>query len=143
MFWNTFYYEFINHWIWQYHINKLFFIVRLQSHHDQHLQYYCFLQNPCFHPMLPMYRSTCSHNNCKTLNSITVPLSSCKLFISMNGESGLVSWGITIRIGRFPVQTLLDTQPGLGSRACYKATSDHQVEIIKTQWFGWVRLTPQ
>ena len=40
--------------------------------------------------------------------------------------------GIAIRIGRFPVQTLLGAWPGLGTQPCYKVPGDHRVENVKT-----------
>ena len=74
--------ELMNQWIWQYHINKLVFIVCLQSHHHQPLQQHCH-HHHCFHPLLSTCCSTCSINICKTSSMITVPLSRCKFFMSM------------------------------------------------------------
>ena len=45
------------------------------------------------------------------------------------GESGLVGWGVTLRIGRFPVQTPIDAGPGLGTQPLYEFPGDSQVEI--------------
>ena len=55
-----------------------------------------------------------------------------------------MSCGIVIRIGRFPVQTPLDAQSGLGIQPCYKAARDLLVEIVKTAVIniGLVRLLP-
>ena len=47
------------------------------------------------------------------------------------GESRLVGYGVVIRIGRFPVQTPLGAQPGLGTQPRYKAARDLLVEIVK------------
>ena len=38
--------------------------------------------------------------------------------------------GISVRIGRFPVQTPVDAQLGLGTQPCYEAPGDLQVEIV-------------
>ena len=38
-----------------------------------------------------------------------------------------------IRIGRFPVQTLLSVWPGLGTQSGYEARGDLQLKIVKTQ----------
>ena len=46
-------------------------------------------------------------------------------------ESRLVGYGVVIRIGRFPVQTPLGAQPGLGTQPRYKAARDLLVEIVK------------
>ena len=53
-----------------------------------------------------------------------------------------MGYDIMIRIGRFPVQTPLGTQPGLGTQPCYKAACDLLVEIVKNAVinFGLVRL---
>ena len=55
-----------------------------------------------------------------------------------------MGYDIMIRIGRFPVQTPLGTQPGLGTQPCYKAACDLLVEIVKNTVinFGFVRLFP-
>ena len=42
--------------------------------------------------------------------------------------------GLTFRIGRFPVQTLLNIQPGLGTQPRYNASGVLWVGISKTQW---------
>ena len=39
-----------------------------------------------------------------------------------------------MRIVRFPIQTLLGAQPGLGMQPHYDAPIDIQVEIVKTQF---------
>ena len=39
--------------------------------------------------------------------------------------------GISIRIGRFPDQTLLDAWLGLGTQPHYEAPGDLQVEIVR------------
>ena len=44
------------------------------------------------------------------------------------GESRLVGYDIVIRIGRFPVQTPLGAQLGLGTQPRYKAPGDLWVE---------------
>ena len=41
---------------------------------------------------------------------------------------------VTIRIGRFPVQTSLGDRSGLGTQPCYEAPSNLRVIIVKTQW---------
>ena len=46
---------------------------------------------------------------------------------------GQVGQGVVTRIGRFSVQTLLDTPPGLGTQPRYEAPGDPQVGIVKTQ----------
>ena len=51
----------------------------------------------------------------------------------INRESGLVGWGVTIRVRKFPVQTKLGAQLGLGTQPCYEIHSDFRVEIVKTQ----------
>ena len=38
-----------------------------------------------------------------------------------------------IRIGRFPVQTLLGVWPGLGTESGYEARGELQLKIVKTQ----------
>ena len=43
------------------------------------------------------------------------------------GKSDLVGYGIAIRIGRFPVQTPLGTQPGLEAQSHYEVPGDLQV----------------
>ena len=46
---------------------------------------------------------------------------------------GLDNFGTTnfsIRIGRLPVQTPLDSWPNLGTQHRYKAFGDHQIEIL-------------
>ena len=55
-----------------------------------------------------------------------------------------MSCGIVIRIGRFPVQTPLGAQSGLGIQPCYKAAYDLLVEIVKNAVIniGLVRLLP-
>ena len=50
---------------------------------------------------------------------------------SMQIVFGRVSYGITIRIGKFPVQTSLGTQLVLGTQPHYKAPIDLWVENIK------------
>ena len=54
-----------------------------------------------------------------------------------------MGYDIMIRIGRFPVQTPLGTQPGLGTQPCYKAACDLLVEIVKNAVInmGLVRVT--
>ena len=44
-----------------------------------------------------------------------------------------------IRIGRLPVQTQLETQPGLGIQYRYEAPAEFRVELVKTQRLksGW------
>ena len=42
-----------------------------------------------------------------------------------------MGYGVVIRIGRFPVQTPLGAQPGLGTQPHYKAARDLLVEIVK------------
>ena len=42
-------------------------------------------------------------------------------------EGGLVA----IRIGRFPVQTLLGARPGLGTQSCYETPDDLRVNTVK------------
>ena len=46
-------------------------------------------------------------------------------------ESGLVGHGVTTRIGRFSVQTLLVAQLGLGTQPRHEAPGDLQVELSK------------
>ena len=49
-----------------------------------------------------------------------------------------------IRIGRFPIQTLLGARIGLGTQPRYKAPGDLRVDIDKNTVinFGFVRLSP-
>ena len=42
-----------------------------------------------------------------------------------------VGLGVVVRIGRFPVQTLLGTRPGLGIQPLYETTGDLCVENVK------------
>ena len=46
---------------------------------------------------------------------------------------GIVSSGVTIRIGRFPVQNSLGALPGLWTQPSYESTRDLWLEIVKTQ----------
>ena len=55
------------------------------------------------------------------------------LSICLNGESGLEGKGVVIRIGRFPVQTLLGVLLGLVTQPRYEDPGDLWVEIVKTQ----------
>ena len=50
------------------------------------------------------------------------------------GESSLVSWGVTIRIGWFSGQTLLGAWQGLDIQPCYKDIVDLLIEIVAMQW---------
>lgn len=45
-------------------------------------------------------------------------------------ESGLVGSGIRLRIGSIPVQTPVDTQPGLGTQPHHEAPGDAQAEQV-------------
>ena len=38
---------------------------------------------------------------------------------------------ISIRSGRFPVQTQLDAWPGLGTQPCYEGPGDFQIKIVR------------
>ena len=42
-----------------------------------------------------------------------------------------MSLGVLVRIGRFPVQTLLGARPGLGTQPRYEAPGDLRVENVK------------
>ena len=42
-----------------------------------------------------------------------------------------MGYGVAVRIGRFPVQTLLSARPGLGTQPCYEAPDDLRVENVK------------
>ena len=42
-----------------------------------------------------------------------------------------VGLGVVVRIGRFPVQTLLGTRPGLGIQPLYEAPGDLCVKNVK------------
>ena len=48
-------------------------------------------------------------------------------------ESGVVFYDVVIRSGRFPVQTPVGTQPGLGTQCYYEAPGDLQVEIVQAR----------
>ena len=50
---------------------------------------------------------------------------------NMRMKIGLV--GVTIRIGRSPVQTPLGVLLGLRTQPCHEAPGDLQVEVTKTQ----------
>ena len=76
-------FKLINHWIRQYHIKKLIFIVRPQSHFHQLFQHHIHFYHHCFDPMLSTYIRSCYHDNCKTSNTITVPSSSWKRIVSI------------------------------------------------------------
>ena len=45
----------------------------------------------------------------------------------------IMGLGITIKIGRFPVQSLLNAWLGIGIQPCYKAPGDLRVKIAETQ----------
>ena len=45
----------------------------------------------------------------------------------------IMGLGITIKIGRFPVQSLLSAWLGIGIQPCYKAPGDLRVKIAETQ----------
>ena len=47
--------------------------------------------------------------------------------------SGLVCYGVTFRIGRFPVQIPLSPPPGFGTQPQYEAPGDLRVELSKMQ----------
>ena len=59
-------------------------------------------------------------------------------------ESRLVGCGIVVRIGRLPVQSPLDAQPGLGTQPRHKAVCELLVEIVKNAVINseLVRLLP-
>ena len=59
-------------------------------------------------------------------------------------EGDLVGQGVVIRIGRFPVQTPLGTQPGLGTQPRCEAPGYIRVKIDKNTVIniGLVRLCP-
>ena len=44
--------------------------------------------------------------------------------IRKSGQSGLVGWGIAIRIGKFLVQTTLGARLGLGTKPHYEFLGD-------------------
>ena len=46
----------------------------------------------------------------------------------------IMGLGISIKIGRFPVQSLLGAWLGIGIQPCYKAPGDLRVKIAETQW---------
>ena len=48
----------------------------------------------------------------------------------MKNQSGLVGEGVVVRMGRFPVQTPLGAQLGLGTQPCYEAPGDLEVENV-------------
>ena len=45
----------------------------------------------------------------------------------------IMGLGITIKIERFPVQSLLGAWLGIGIQPCYKAPGDLRVKIAETQ----------
>ena len=59
-------------------------------------------------------------------------------------ESGLEIYSVAIRIGRFPVQTLLGAWPGLDIQPRYEAPGDLPVEIVESAMInvGLARLSP-
>ena len=73
---------------------------------------------------------------CLTVNLLTAACffdSKTQTFlICTDSESGLAGSGVVIRIGRFPVQTLLGAWLGLGTQPRYEAPSDLLVEIVET-----------
>ena len=54
-----------------------------------------------------------------------------------------MGYSVTIRIGRFPVQTPLGARLGLGTQPCYEAPGDLWVEIVENAVIniGLVRLS--
>ena len=56
--------------------------------------------------------------------------------IRVLGESGLVGWDVAIRIGRFLVQNLLGTPPGLGTQLYYEAPGYLWAEFVQMQWLA-------
>ena len=48
-------------------------------------------------------------------------------------ECGVVFYDVVIRSGRFPVQTPVGAQPGIGTQSYYEAPGDLPVEIVQTQ----------
>ena len=57
----------------------------------------------------------------------------------------LISKGVTIKTGRFPVQTLLDVRPSLGTQPHYKTPSKLRVELVQNAVIDirLVRLSPR
>ena len=46
------------------------------------------------------------------------------------GQSSLVAWDVTFRIGRILVQTPLGTRPGFENQRCYEVQRDLRVEVF-------------
>ena len=67
-----------------------------------------------------------------------------KALNQIKGGTGLVGYGVTIRIGRFSVQTPLKAWLGLVTHPHYKACGDPQVKIVKNAVINirLVRLSP-
>ena len=60
-------------------------------------------------------------------------------------ESGLVGYGVGIRIGRFPVQTPVGVQPGSETQPYYEVPGDLRDELVENAVIniGLVRLSPR
>ena len=52
----------------------------------------------------------------------------------LHAGKNIMGLGITIKIERFPVQSLLGAWLGIGIQPCYKAPGDLRVKIAETQW---------
>lgn len=52
----------------------------------------------------------------------------CSSFFNQSRESDLIGYGITMRIGKIPIQTPLGVLLGFQTQPCYEASDERQVK---------------
>ena len=62
-----------------------------------------------------------------------MPTEQCSVFpaLSLFGKSGLVHESIAKKIERSPVQTPLESWPGLGTQSCFEAPDEIWVKTVE------------